>query len=83
MTLTYNEFKKQYKTLFLKAFNQSRSLPFGNLKTISSGNAEWDTLVDFEELHPTYTQKLDCYEQWITIFPANKTSDSNRSYFGR
>jgi hypothetical protein len=74
MALTYNEFKKQYKTLFLKAFNQS-----GRVESIQ----EWDALVDFEELYPTYTQKLDCYEEWITIFPANKTSDSNRSYFGR
>jgi hypothetical protein len=73
MTLTYEEFKKQYKALFLKAFDQTRSPSIDH----------WDTLVDFEELHPTYTEKLDCYEEWITIFPANKTSDSNRAYFGR
>ena len=65
--MTYDEFKKQYKTLFLKAFNET-----GQVESIH----EWDTLVDFEELHPTYTEKLDCSEEWITIFPVNTVESS-------
>ena len=83
--MTYDQFKTQYKALFLKAFTKPHRVtiqtPLGAVETIGGALAEWNTLVDFEELHPQHMQRLDCYEEWITIFPAQAGNQEHR--FGR
>jgi|TARA_R110002020_G_scaffold29283_1_gene92547 hypothetical protein len=85
--MTYNEFKTEYKKLFLDYMNVEHKVTvqtnLGPVVTLGGGAQELDLLLNLEESHPAFTAKIETHAEWVSMFPSSATQDPNNFQTGR